>query len=318
MSNYLNLLAQFKFKKILKNNISYKSLIILGEINHINAIISIEKSHFNFNFDLNFNLKSYLTNITLISKNDSYYFLNVSENENYKEFTNKLSIIYPASDFHIQKHSEQKYHYVVETPDMYKNYVSPYIKKKTQDKLNWINNIMFNNKEKESIIFEDKDTINGFVLAFDSKWDRISLDSLYLCCILRRCDIQTVRDLRKKHLFFLSNLQINIKKIVYNKYSINPDELRIFVHYQPTYYHLHLHVVRLGNNGILENQNIGKAILLDDVIQNIKIKDDFYLENDMHYLIGEESEIWKIEGFKNDHYSYLKRQGLEFKINSAY
>jgi m7GpppX diphosphatase len=48
------------------------------------------------------------------------------------------------------------------------------------------------------------------------------------------------------------------------KYGIAEDKLRIFVHYQPTYYHFHVHFVHTSYMG--GGTACGQAILLDDVI----------------------------------------------------
>ncbi len=50
------------------------------------------------------------------------------------------------------------------------------------------------------------------------------------------------------------------------RHGIQPHQLRMFVHYQPSYYHFHVHFCHtgLGNNG--PGAAVGKAHLLDDII----------------------------------------------------
>lgn len=46
--------------------------------------------------------------------------------------------------------------------------------------------------------------------------------------------------------------------------GVPASQLRLFVHYQPSYYHLHVHFVHVSVAS--HGTSAGKAILLDDVI----------------------------------------------------
>jgi m7GpppX diphosphatase len=52
--------------------------------------------------------------------------------------------------------------------------------------------------------------------------------------------------------------------VVQQRYGVPPSQLRLFVHYQPSYYHFHVHVAHIRHEaaGCLA----GKAVLLDEVI----------------------------------------------------
>ena len=73
-----------------------------------------------------------------------------------------------------------------------------------------------------------------------------------------------------------------MKEVTVNKYGIKPDQLRVFLHYQPSYYHFHLHIVNVQHPGLGDGIAIGKAILLDDVIDNLKLDGQYYTKN--HWL----------------------------------
>ena len=49
------------------------------------------------------------------------------------------------------------------------------------------------------------------------------------------------------------------------KYGISAEDLRVFCHYQPSYYHLHVHFVHIRCD-IGMGMAIGKAHLLSDII----------------------------------------------------
>ena len=52
---------------------------------------------------------------------------------------------------------------------------------------------------------------------------------------------------------------------VEERYGVQADQLRIFVHYQPSYYHFHVHVCHVGLT-VSAGMAVGKAYLLDDII----------------------------------------------------
>lgn len=300
MSDISSLVKQFSFSKILKTDPQTKSIVLLGTIDSKDAIVSLEKSHF-LNESVE-NINSLIHDLQIINQNDIYYWSLTSLNQKLPEIPGaKLNIIYPATETHIRKYGEQKYHYVLETPEMYTKYVIPYIDTMKGDRIKWVYNILFEGKEAETFIHHDEDKTNGFVLLPDMKWDKINLESLYLCAIVNRMDISSVRDLNESHVEYLTNIKSQILKVTTEKYPINKDELRIFIHYQPSYYHFHLHIVNVKHPGLGDGIAVGKAILLDDVIQNLKILGDYYQKRTIGYLLGENHGLWQDTGYRNAH-----------------
>ncbi len=63
---------------------------------------------------------------------------------------------------------------------------------------------------------------------------------------MERRDIWSVRDLKKgmvdwvKH---MRNKMLDATTMLYPQ--IEPDQLKLYVHYQPTYYHFHVHIVHV-------------------------------------------------------------------------
>ena len=66
----------------------------------------------------------------------------------------------------------------------------------------------------------------------------------------------------------------------------------MFVHYPPTYWHLHIHFVNveLTQKGV----NSGRAVLLDDIIENIECKSDYYQNASLTMEIKEGTKLHKI------------------------
>lgn len=309
-ANISELVGQFKFSKLLKTDPQTKSIVLLGKINSDDAIISIEKSHF-ITDESNVKVNELVENLQIINHNDIYYWSLALLTQSLPDLpSGKLNIIYPATETHIKKYGQQNLHYVLETPETYEKFVKPYIESMKGDRIKWVYNILFEGKESETFIYHDKDLQEGFVLLPDMKWDKINMDSLYLCCIVNRTDISSVRDLNASHLSFLINIQNKIRKIASKTFPIKSDELRIFIHYQPSYYHFHIHIVNVKHPGLGDGIAVGKAILLDDVIENIRLKNDYYMQCNLGYLMGENHGLWGDEGFRETHYTQLKDNGL--------
>ncbi|RLV92486.1 m7GpppX diphosphatase [Spathaspora sp. JA1] len=289
------LIGKFQFERILQSDSQTKTLSLLGTIDQQHAIINLEKSHFLQTGEDTSNIQDLIQDISLLNNNDVYYWSIATLVQSLPETPGvKLNLIHPATETHIRKYDDnQKVHYIRETPEMYTKYVMPYIESMKGDRIKWVYNILFEGKESESVIYHDKDPELGFVVLPDMKWDTINLQTLYLCCIVNRLDISSVRDLSSAHVEFLTNLQDKVKEITREKYGIDEDQLRVFIHYQPSYYHFHIHVVNLAHPGLGDGITIGKAILLDDVIDNLKLDGEYYKKKTMGYLLGENHGLWK-------------------------
>lgn len=290
--NVEELITKFQATKVLVVEPHNKSAALLGKINDKDAIVSLEKSPFDFEVG-SIDLSDTLESLKLINQNDIYYWSSANLNQA-KQFGAKITVIYPATDAHIRKYSAQKYHYIAETAEMYETKVKPFIETQRGDRIQWVYNILFHGKEAESILFHDKDPEDGFVLLPDMKWDGKLMASLYLVAIVNRKDIGSVRDLNGSHIEFLKRLRSTVKQVTSEKYGIAQDELRVFIHYQPSYYHFHVHVVNILHGGLGQGINVGKAIFLDDVIENLCWAPDYYQKRTLHYVLGENHALWDI------------------------
>ena len=103
----------------------------------------------------------------------------------------------------------------------------------------WITNILEHKAEQESIIYEDPDRDNGFVLVTDFKWDR-QMDTLKLLALPFK-KIRSLRELNGSHLPLLKNIRDAGTAAISKKFNIPVSQLRIYFHYQPSYYYLHVH-----------------------------------------------------------------------------
>lgn len=189
---------------------------------------------------------------------------------------------------------------VNETPEIYKNNVQPYIQQQRDEgRLNWVFNIIEGKKEVEDVIFRTElgqSGDQGFLLLPDLNWDRKTLESLHLLGLVERRDIWSLRDLKKKHVDWLKDMNKKLVQATVETYpEIEEDQLKLYIHYQPTYYHFHIHIVHVA----LESgatQATGKAIGLQSIISQLESMGG-HEEVGMNtvaltYTIGEASELW--------------------------
>lgn len=105
----------------------------------------------------------------------------------------------------------------------------------------WVYNILDHKKETERIIFEDPDKELGFILLPDLKWDGKTRETFYAIAIVHQFNLKSLRSLTPAHLPLLRNIQSKGVSAINDKYGLDETQLRIYLHYQPTFYHLHVH-----------------------------------------------------------------------------
>lgn len=178
-----------------------------------------------------------------------------------------------------------------ETPELYNEVTLPFLIG-SQLSLEWVYNILEHKQEAERIVFEDPDPTNGFVLIPDLKWDGKAVETLYLLAITHQRKIKSLRDLNASHIPLLKNIREAGIKAIQEKYGIEESRLRIYFHYQPSFYHLHIHFNPLSNEapGIF----CEKSHLLDTVISNLEIVPDYYKKATLSFVAYEGQELLEI------------------------
>lgn len=116
------------------------------------------------------------------------------------------------------------------------------------------------------------------------KWDLVNTSNLYLMAIALDRRIQCLRDLQKAHIPMLQKIRSEACRVVQEKWGLQADELRLYVHYQPSYCkasiflfrqtvvfpyystdHFHVHIVNANYVSLL-GMTVGQAHLLEDII----------------------------------------------------
>ncbi|EME41074.1 hypothetical protein DOTSEDRAFT_74567 [Dothistroma septosporum NZE10] len=246
-----------------------------------------------------------MTNIKNLGDNDIYrwYLANSMSENTIDEPTPadlKINLIHPSTEKHIRKYSFQQARVVIETPEIYEKYVKVCMRLcREEGRLNWVFNILDGKAEQENVLYRSSATEeeDDFLLLPDLNWDRQTLGSLHLLALPIRKDIWSVRDLQKSHVPWLRHLRGTLATSATQLYpGVEEDMLKFYVHYQPTYYHFHVHVVHV-NLDATGTQAVGKALGLDHVIsqlENLAGGDDAGMHQvELGYTVGENSELWQ-------------------------
>lgn len=170
-----------------------------------------------------------------------------------------------------------------------------------EGRLNWVFNVLEGRKEQENVLFRSQEKVgqegqDDYLLLPDLNWDRSTISGLHLLALVVRRDLWSVRDLKKKDVAWLRQLRKTLAKTVSGLYEgVEEDMLKFYVHYQPTYYHFHVHIVNVGLDPT-GTQAVGKALGLDDVISQLETmggNDGAGMDGvELTYTLGEESELW--------------------------
>lgn len=298
-----SLIPKFQLTRLLNSDQAGRRISLLGTIDAQEALLIAERAAFDTS-DANMRgFSTSLQNIKNLGANDIYAWFLANSNPSASgdsppppDF--KINLIYPCTAKHIKKYSKQGLRIVHETPDIYAKYVRPYIAAQHQKgTLQWVYNILDGLKEQEDVIYKESGAEEGFLLLPDLNWDRKTLESLHLLGIVERRDIWSVRDLKKSMAPWVKHMREKMLDAAVKLYpEVERDQLKLYVHYQPTYYHLHIHIVHVALEAGT-TQATGKALGLENVISQLETvaggEDASLADVSFSYHLGERSDLWE-------------------------
>jgi len=210
-----------------------------------------------------------------------------------------LEVIAPASEKQIARARPERGVLVTEDATLYASVVQPYIEAIDPRAVAWVHNVLALEKEAERVLFNDTDADRGFLLNIDTKWKshppavadeaarvawrgHAAVQDLYCLAICHRRDVRSLRDLRACHLPMLRNILHEGCRVIEQVYGVPAEELRVFVHYQPQFYHFHVHFTRLHND---LGCQVERAHLLQQVIAELEADGDAYVKKTLWYQL---------------------------------
>ncbi|EDV29254.1 m7GpppX diphosphatase [Trichoplax sp. H2] len=275
-------LKDIQISRILAENPASKSINILAKFKDRDGDVILLISKPPFTKDLMQNIISEDTLAQVQLENDIYSQYSLTPKAELNLL--KSTVIYPATEKHINKYSDHQFYLLQETPNDYRNITLPFIEKNAFS-AQWVERILKHESESENIIFEDPDRDTGFILLPDLKWDKKQLSDLYLVAICHRHGLRSLRDLTSSDLPLLRNIRNQGIAAIKEKYGVNQSQLRIYIHYQPSYYHFHVHFTHVKYEA--PGSVVGRAHLLEDVIENLELFPNFYSQKTLSFVIQE-------------------------------
>ncbi|WWC62920.1 uncharacterized protein I303_105518 [Kwoniella dejecticola CBS 10117] len=262
-------LAKFTPTRILSESTSTGSIYILGTLHDSPAIVHIQKTVLE-SAKAGDVLRG-LEKIDLFLENQPYFSSHAWIRPTPDRAPDlQIKIICPATETHIKKYSEQERFIVCETPEIYRDVVLGYINGFDESRLGWVYAILDGRKEAERILYRKEGDEEGFVILPDLKWDQTSMNALYLTVLVQTRSIKSLRDLTRSHIPLLNSIKEAVYDTAKQKYGVGAGKLRLFVHYQPSYYHFHVHVVHIQSEAFA-GMLVGQAHMLDDLITLLEL-----------------------------------------------
>jgi m7GpppX diphosphatase len=153
--------------------------------------------------------------------------------------------------------------------EKYEDYLK-YISKRDIEKDRWIYNIIDGKSEQDTILYKDEKCI----VIPTYMWDGNNLDKLHILCLPTDISLRSIRSLRYEHIPLLEHMKNVTLNVIKNKYDIGEYYVKMFFHYEPSTYHLHIHFVNVAHHEA--RSSVEYSHELNNVMFNLSICDNYY------------------------------------------
>lgn len=144
---------------------------------------------------------------------------------------------------------------------------------KNKDK--WIYDIIDGIEEQDNVYYQDDQimVVKNWEWVTNPSSKTLSVDDLWILTIPKDKSLRSIRSLDQSHIPLLEHCKNKTIEIISEKFNLN-DELKIYFHYAPRTWHLHLHFVNVKNEKA--NSSLYCAHDIDDVIKNLRLDNNYY------------------------------------------
>ncbi len=155
---------------------------------------------------------------------------------------------------------------------------------RNKEKDQWIYNIIDGKDEQDRIIYENSDIILIPNYNWDGKFvkadgSEIEPNPIKLLVIFKDKNLSTIRDLSSSDIELLKRTKCLVENIITNDYSIPKSKLKMFFHYAPTTFQLHLHITSIYNLDVKSSCEYSHE--LHNIIFNLELCGDYYKKINM-------------------------------------
>ena len=153
--------------------------------------------------------------------------------------------------------------------ESYQDYLKM-LEKRDPKKDQWIYNVIDGLSEQEKVLYKD----DLCIVIPTYMWDSKNIDKLHILCIPKDTNLRTIRSLTSEHIELLEHMKKVTLKNIKNKYGLDECYLKMFFHYDPTTYHLHIHFVNTAHYEA--RSSVEYSHELNNVIFNLSIYSQYY------------------------------------------
>lgn len=134
----------------------------------------------------------------------------------------------------------------------------------------WVYNILDGISEKDKILFRD----DYILIIPDYKWNGKDINKLHILTMPLDKSLRSIRSLNSSHIELLTYCKKKTCEIIKSTYGIDSSLLKMYFHYSPSTYHLHIHFAHILD--IDANSSVEYSHDLSSVIFNLNILSDYY------------------------------------------
>jgi len=217
--------------------------------------VTIENINYKF-------IPSKVTSFDKIVKNNK-----TMENDIYEKYEATAEIsgeLIVCNDASKMKRTEKKL--VRET---YEEYLTS-LKKRDPNKDKWIYNIIEGTSEQELILHRDESCI----VIPTYMWDSVNIEKLHILCLPTDVTLRSIRSLTANHIPLLEHMKKVTLETIKAKYGVDECYLKMFFHYEPSTYHLHIHFINTANYEVRSSVEYSHEI--NNVIFNLSLYSQYY------------------------------------------
>ena len=144
------------------------------------------------------------------------------------------------------------------------------IERRDPTKDTWIYNILDGAAEQDAILHRDAQCI----VIPTYTWDTTNADELHVLCLPTDKSLRSIRSLTAEQIPLLEHMKRETTRVIRDTYHIDEHHLKMFFHYDPSTYHLHIHFVNMANSQA--GSSVEYSHELHNVIFNLSICSDYY------------------------------------------
>jgi m7GpppX diphosphatase len=154
-------------------------------------------------------------------------------------------------------------------PETYEQYIE-FLSKRDPTKDQWVYNILDGKAEQDKVLYSDE---HVFILP-NYTWSGREKKKMHILTFPTDRTLRSMRDLNGSHIKLLEHCKNKTLEVIKNTYGFDRDVIKIFLHYAPSTYHLHIHFILVSNTDCCSSVEYSHE--LSNVIFNLSIKSDYY------------------------------------------